>query len=106
MTSAKTVSAAMLALLMGSGLAAAQDQPAPQQVPEQARPPQAAPGEGSSVPGHDSSLSNRLSRSHGVIAPPPTGDQGVMPPPPEGSQSMPVIPPPGSPEGNQRVQPK
>jgi hypothetical protein len=60
--------------------------------------------QGSSAP--DGSLSGELSRSRGVIAPPPTGDQGVVPPPAVGPQSTPVIPPPGSPGGRQDIVPK
>lgn len=56
------------------------------------------------MPDGDGSLSNRLSRSRGVIHPPETGDGGVMPPARDGARSMPVIPPPGSPEGNRNVQ--
>jgi hypothetical protein len=97
-----------LGIAAGTGSAFAQDQqtqPAPQRVPEQNQPTR-PPGEGSTVPQSDGSLSHHLSRSQGVIRPPETGDQGVVPPPSEGSQSMPVIPPPGSPEGNQNIQPK
>ncbi len=69
-----------------------------------AAPPSAAPGEGSSnAPG---SLSGALSRSQGVIQPPPTGDSGVVPTPNPGAASTPVIPPPGTPGGNPQVQPK
>jgi hypothetical protein len=60
--------------------------------------------QGSSAP--PGSLSGELSRSRGVIAPPPTGDAGVVPPPAVGPQSMPVIPPPGSPGGRQDIVPK
>ena len=52
------------------------------------------------------SLSDKLSRSGGVVRPPATGDQGVVEPPKAGSQSTPVIPPPGTPGGNQEIQPK
>jgi hypothetical protein len=58
------------------------------------------------VPGKtpDSTLSDTLSRSGGVITPPEVGDPNVKAPPSVGD--TPVIPPPGTPGGNQNVQPK
>lgn len=64
-------------------------------APDQGTAPTPAP-QGDEGPGEGSSLSNRLSHSHGVVTPPPTGDTGVLTPPPAGSQSTPVIRPPGS----------
>jgi hypothetical protein len=98
----------LLGLVATTGPATARDQTAPQRIPEQSQPaqPPVAPGEGSSVPDRQGSLSNRLSQSRGVIEPPATGDSGVMPPPRTGARSTPVIPPPGSPEGSQKVRPK
>jgi hypothetical protein len=51
-------------------------------------------------------LSHQLSRSGGVIHPPPTADRGVIAPPNQGTSRTPVIPPPGTPGGNPLVQPK
>jgi hypothetical protein len=66
--------------------------------------PQQQPPSGSN-PAHGS-LSHQLSRSGGVIHPPPTGDGGVVAPPNQGTSRTPVIPPPGTPGGNPLVQPK
>jgi hypothetical protein len=56
------------------------------------------------------SLSERLDRSNGVIAPPASTantDPGIVKPAPStGARSMPVIPPPGTPGGDPNVQPK
>jgi hypothetical protein len=71
-----------------------------------APPPQEGQSGTSTPTAPEGSLSNELSRSHGVIQPPPTGDQGVVPPPSPGTSRMPVIPPPGTPGGNPEVQPK
>jgi len=94
--------AAIATLGSVSGCAA---QPAPQQPQSQRRPPaqQDSPPEATH---QDDSSSNDLSRSHGVITPPPSGDRNVLPVPNEGSSTMPVIPPPGTPGGNKDVQPK
>lgn len=64
-------------------------------------PPQ---GQKQPAPGDDrGSLSNHLSGSGGVVAPPPTGDNGgVIPPPDAGPHAMPVIPP----NGNGNTEPK
>ncbi len=53
----------------------------------------------------DSSLSNKLARSEGVICPPPHVDTEIKAPTPPGG-SMPVIPPPGSPGGDPNIRPK
>jgi hypothetical protein len=50
-------------------------------------------------------LSEKLSRSDGVICPPQTLDREIVTPPPGGGK-MPVIPPPGSPGGDPNVRPK
>ena len=91
--------AALLATSVGGNA-----QPAPPQQ-QQVQPP---PGPGSSTDEQHrpDSLSNDLSRSHGVIPPPANGDRNVVPTPNAGSSTMPVIPPPGTPGGNQDVQPK
>jgi hypothetical protein len=56
--------------------------------------------------GAQGSLSHELSRSSGVIHPPPSGDHGVVQPPMQDQSRMPVIPPPGTPGGNPLVRPK
>lgn len=53
----------------------------------------------------DSSLSEKLARTDGVICPPANVDPEIAAPPPGGGKT-PVIPPPGSPGGDQSVQPK
>jgi hypothetical protein len=62
------------------------------QSPDQAAPP--------------ASTSDTLSKSNGVIRPPPTGDHSVVTPPPTETTNKAVIAPPGSPGGDQNVQPK
>lgn len=54
---------------------------------------------------NDSSLTNKLARSDGVICPPEHVDPEIKAPTPPGG-TMQVIPPPGSPGGNPSVQPK
>ena len=56
--------------------------------------------------GAQGSLSHELSRSSGVIHPPPSGDHSVVQPPMQDESRMPVIPPPGTPGGNPLVHPK
>jgi len=74
--------------------------PAPPEVQEDA--PVGTPRAGS--------LSERLDRSNGVIAPPASiadTDPGIVKPAPStGATAMPVIPPPGTPGGDPKVQPK
>jgi hypothetical protein len=99
----------MLAML-GSGVACADDQK------KQASPPSASPSPSQIPPtipdpgvsgSSQESLSDKLSRSGGVIKPPADVDPAMkQTPPPTGPQSMPIIPPPGSPGGSQPVQPK
>jgi hypothetical protein len=50
-------------------------------------------------------LSDELSRSRGVICPPPEVDPGISAQP-RGGGLTPVIPPPGSPGGDPRIIPK
>ncbi len=50
-------------------------------------------------------LSDRLSRSGGVLCP-PNVDPDMKTPPPQNGGRMPVIPPPGSPGGDPSVKPK
>jgi hypothetical protein len=72
----------------------------------QVSPPQAPNGVGgnSSRALNPDSLSKSLSRSGGVIKPPPVNDPNVKTPPPVGD--TPVISPPGTPGGNEDIQPK
>jgi hypothetical protein len=64
-----------------------------------------APDAGNGKPGEP--LSDRLSRSHGVIKPPANVDTGIHAPAPEPNPgTTPVIPPPGTPGGDPNVQPK
>lgn len=52
-------------------------------------------------------MSDRLSKSQGVIRPPQEVDPAMkQQTPPAGPNSMPVIPPPGTPGGDQSVKPK
>src|SRR6185437_15289786 len=104
---------AISALLLLGALAAAPMAPAHAQPSDPQRqatpvppdsPPPAPPRDDGASSG--SSLSDRLSRSHGVVEPPPTGDRGLVQPPPAGSQSTPIIRPPGTQGGNEQVQPK
>jgi hypothetical protein len=53
----------------------------------------------------NSSLSDKLARSDGVICPPDHVDPDIKQPTPQGGP-MPVIPPPGSPGGDPNVHPK
>jgi hypothetical protein len=63
------------------------------------------PSEGTSAPRGD--LSDRLSRSGGVIKPPTDVDRDMRQEAPEtGPQSMPVIPPPGTTGNSLDVKPK
>ena len=69
-----------------------------QQLPDQrSGTTQDSPAAGS--PGTDTTepLSDRLSRSGGVIQPPATRDTGMVKPAPETESRMPVIPPPANP---------
>jgi hypothetical protein len=71
---------------------------------------QNAPGQGTATP-EDSkpgqSLSDKLSRSQGVVKPPSDIDPGIHAPAPEPDpQTTPVIPPPGTPGGGSDIQPK
>jgi hypothetical protein len=99
----------MLAML-GSGVACASEEKNPASPPSANPPPSqrspTLPDPGSSGSSQES-LSDKLSRSGGVIKPPADVDPAMkQTPPPTGPQSMPIIPPPGSPGGSQPVQPK
>jgi hypothetical protein len=92
-----------------AGAAAAQTSDGRQEDP--ANPPKSPPtmlplppdkGEGSG-----SSMSDRLSKSQGVIQPPQEVDPAMKQETPStGPNSMPVIPPPGTPGGDPSVKPK
>jgi hypothetical protein len=109
--------AAMAAAILSPALAAAQAPPTakPQTAPstEQRDPKSCAQAPSTVGLGGDlkvdkpanSSLSDQLARSDGVICPPEKVDPAIKAPTPEGG-AMPVIPPPGSPGGDQSVQPK
>jgi hypothetical protein len=77
---------ALLAALALAGCATAQE----------GRVPAAPPG----------TLTETLSRSGGVLTPPPTGDTEMAKPTPPTGSAMPVIPPPGTPGGDPSVTPK
>ena len=57
------------------------------------------------APDKDEHLSDRLSRSDGVICPPLGLDPAIRAPAPNGGHML-VIPPPGSPGGDPNVRPK
>ena len=98
-------------LLLGAALAAApakaQDLAVPSLRPQQTLP---SPHGGSSGPAApstpDNSLAHKLSRSRGVIKPPPVRDENVVTPPNGNSLKTPVIAPPGSPGGDPTIIPK
>jgi hypothetical protein len=91
-----------LACLAGTADAQPKDDKAVPKSPPTLLPLPPEQGEGSG-----SSMSERLSESEGVIAPPREVDpQMKHPAPPAGPNAMPVIPPPGSPGGDQTIQPK
>jgi hypothetical protein len=92
-------------LLLGTLLAApaaAQNESVPSLRPQQSLPS----GSQAQPSGQDNSLAHQLSRSRGVIKPPPTPDENVLTPPNENSVKTPVIAPPGTPGGNPTVIPK
>jgi hypothetical protein len=96
--------AALSAVTLASAAAVAQDRPS--------APPNCSteivPGDGSNPQTRGqggTNLSDTLSRSDGVICPPPSADRGIATPPPGGGNT-PVIPPPGSPGGDPTVRPK
>jgi hypothetical protein len=99
---------ALLGGMLLGGAALAQDggrrepPPDPPKSPPTLLPLPPEQGEGSG-----SSMSERLSRSQGVIRPPQEVDPAMQQEtPPTGPNSMPVIPPPGTPGGEPRVKPK
>jgi hypothetical protein len=99
------------ALVVATASAQAQTtQPAPPENPTVPVPPPSnsplVPPERIAPPG-GATLSDRLSKGQGTIAPPKDVDPGMtVRPSPGGAGNMPVIPPPGSPGGNRSVVPK
>jgi hypothetical protein len=94
------------ALLAGTALA--QDAGRPGAAPDAPKsPPTLLPLPPDQGEGSGSSMSERLSKSQGVIRPPQEVDPAIkQEPPPTGPNSMPVIPPPGTPGGDPSVKPK
>jgi hypothetical protein len=101
---ALALSVVLLAGAAGAQTVEKREQPSPSQPKS---PPTAMPLPPEQGEGSGSSMSDRLSKSQGVIRPPrevdPTMKQET---PPTGPNSMPVIPPPGTPGGDQSVKPK
>jgi hypothetical protein len=93
------------AVMLGSGSSFAQaSNPPALQHPDSRAPQSPDPA----LPSTGETLSERLNRSDGVIAPPEgvAPDMRVTPRDPGAGSSMPVIPPPGSPGGDRSVAPK
>ena len=91
-----------------AGAAAAQTADQPQTSPNPPKsPPTTLPLPPEQGEGSGSSMSERLSKSQGVIRPPQEVDPAIKQEAPStGPNSMPVIPPPGTPGGDQSVKPK
>jgi hypothetical protein len=98
----------LAALILAAGPALAQNpQPAnPANPTVPVAPPNAAPPPPEQIAPPDRSLSDRLSRDKGTIAPPNVDPGMTVRPPARCVGSTPVIPPPGSPGGNPSVIPK
>ena len=96
------LAAALVLLGLSAGGVAAQNDPSP------ATPPGNSPVPDTGVPPKSGTLSDQLSRSEGVIKPPPatTVDPGIVKPTPNQGAPMVVIPPPGAPGGDPNVRPK
>ncbi|MEA2988650.1 MAG: hypothetical protein QOG83_1361 [Alphaproteobacteria bacterium] len=108
----RAAAAALSAVILASAAAAAQDRPSAPSPQPRAAPPDCSaeivPGDSSNPQTRGqggSNLSDTLSRSDGVICPPPSADRDIATPPPGGGNT-PVIPPPGSPGGDPTVRPK
>ena len=98
---------AVSALLAAATPAKGQNEAVPSLRPHQALPsPHGGGSAGAETSTLGKSLSHELSRSRGVIKPPPTPDQNVLTPPNENAVKTPVIAPPGTPGGNPTVIPK
>ena len=95
------------ALLAGATAAqTADERPGPPANPPKS-PPTMLPLLPEEGQGSGSSMSDRLSKSHGVIRPPRKIDPAMKREvPPTGPNSMPVIPPPGTQGGDGSVTPK
>ena len=100
----------LLVLTVAGGPVAAQNpqstSPANPTVP--VAPPNAPspPPERIAPPESDGTLSDRLSKQKGTIAPPDVDPGMTVRPSGQGAATTPVIPPPGSPGGNRSVVPK
>ena len=98
------LAAALVLLGLSAGGVAAQSDPSP------ATPPgnEGAPIPDTGVPPKSGTLSDQLSRSEGVIKPPPatTVDPGMVKPTPNQGAPMVVVPPPGTPGSDPNVRPK
>jgi hypothetical protein len=94
-------------LLFGTALAAPLPVAAQNESIPSLRPQQSLPSGSSAEPAApDNSLAHQLSRSRGVIKPPPTPDANVVTPPNQDSLKTPVIAPPGTPGGDPAIVPK
>lgn len=103
------LAAALAALALGATAALAQTATPPRDpnMPDQRNtvPEQVAPPTSGARPGE--TLSDRLERTEGVIAPRGNTDPDIrVTPPVPNPGTTPVIRPPGEPGGNQSVQPK
>ena len=106
---------ALAVLLPAVAVARAQERVPPAQTPSTAAPSgqqkcsteinPADPSNAETRGQGSGNLSDKLSRSGGVICPPPSADQEIVTPPPGGGRT-PIIPPPGSPGGDPNVRPK
>jgi hypothetical protein len=110
MTHSRAAISVTAIFLLGAVLAAApaKGQAVPSLRPQQALPsPHSGSSSGPATPsGQDNSLGHQLSRSRGVIKPPPVHDQNVIMPPNGDSLKTPVIAPPGTPGGDPAIIPK
>jgi hypothetical protein len=100
------VMTALTVSILAVAMASAQDRPPPSRQQECATdidPTDRSKAETQGQGGGN--LSEKLSRSDGVICPPQTLDREIVTPPPGGGKT-PVIPPPGSPGGDPNVRPK
>jgi len=101
MTKPQTAISLSAILLLGTFLAAPLPAAAQNESVPSLRPQQSLPSGSSAQPSApDNSFGHQLSRSRGVIKPPPTPDANVVTPPNENSVKTPVIAPPGTPGGN------
>lgn len=92
-----------------AGAAVGQTAESPREPPSSPprSPPTSLPLPPDQGEGSGSSLSERLSKSQGVIRPPQDVDPAMKAdPPPTGPNSMPVVPPPGAPGGDPKVEPR